>query len=71
MNQMCVSINDAVRRIFSYNRWESPRELISLFGYKNISVIFKERSDRFFKNFVYLNNPVLSTGLVLFPSTVF
>ena len=32
-----VALNDAIRRIFSYNRWESTRTLRQQLGFSNIS----------------------------------
>ena len=35
-----TAINDAIRKIFSFNRWESVRHLRESFGYKSIYKLF-------------------------------
>ena len=47
MNDCNVALNDAIRRIFSYNRWESTRLLRQQLGYSNITEIFHARRERF------------------------
>ena len=42
-----VALNDSIRRIFSYNRWESTRYLRQQLGYCNITEIFHARSQKF------------------------
>ena len=42
-----VAINDAIRRIFSYNRWESIRALHSGLGYKDLYTLFALRKRSF------------------------
>ena len=36
MTDCNTALNDAVRKIYSYNQWESVRELRSELGYKSI-----------------------------------
>ena len=43
-----VALNDSIRRIFSYNRWESTRSLRQQLGYPNVTEIFRSRRRRFF-----------------------
>ena len=42
-----VALNDAIRKIFTYNRWESVRELRKSYGYKSLSEIFASHSQNF------------------------
>ena len=43
-NAMTVALNDSIRRIFSYNRWESVTYLRNSFGYPSITEIFHSRN---------------------------
>ena len=47
MHSCQVAVNDAVRKIFSYNRWESIRTLRSCFGYKDLYTLFALRKKSF------------------------
>ena len=47
MNDCNVALNDSIRRIFSYNRWESTRFLRQQLSFPNITEIFNSRSTRF------------------------
>ena len=49
MQECNVALNDSIRRIFSYNRWESTRSLRQQLGYPNVSEIFRSRRRRFFE----------------------
>ena len=42
-----TALNDAIRRVFSYQRWESIRQLRQTMGYPNIYDIFSRQSKRF------------------------
>ena len=42
-----VALNDAIRRIFSYHRWESIKTLRESFGYQSITEIFAKRKAKF------------------------
>ena len=42
-----VALNNGIRRIFSYNRWESTRHLRQQLSYPNITEIFHSRSRKF------------------------
>ena len=48
MHTCNVTLNDAIRRIFSFHRWESPRALRQHLGFHNIYEIFHMRQSRFF-----------------------
>ena len=43
MHDLNVALNDAIRRIFSFKRWESPRELRQQLHRPNIFEIFASR----------------------------
>ena len=47
MHDCNVALNDSIRRIFSYNRWESTRTLRQELGFSNITEIFQSRRDTF------------------------
>ena len=47
MQDCYVALNDSIRRIFSYNRWESTRTLRQQLGFQNISEMFHSRRDSF------------------------
>ena len=47
MHACHVALNDAIRRIFGYNRWESIRSLRTSFGYNDLYHIFHQRGERF------------------------
>ena len=42
-----VALNDAIRKIFTYNRWESVRDLRKSYGCKSLSEIFASHSRNF------------------------
>ena len=48
MRNMNTAINDAIRRIFSYQRWESVRSLRESYGCDSIYVIYENRKSRFY-----------------------
>ena len=47
LNSLNVALNDSIRRIFSYNRWESTRTLHQHLGFPNITEIFFQRRKHF------------------------
>ena len=47
MRSCHVALNDAIRRIFGYNRWESIRHLRQSMGYHDLYHIFSNRSRQF------------------------
>ena len=61
MNECNVALNDSIRRIFSYNRWESIRSLRQQLGYQDLYTIFATRRRNFFNNFRYLRNHSILT----------
>ena len=56
---MDVALNDCIRRIFSYNRWESTRELRRGLGYDSITEIFAKRKLSFERSILTIANSVL------------
>ena len=65
MNDCHVALNDAIRRIFGYNRWESIRTLREGLGYLDITSLFAKRRQSFRQNIPRLRNILLSTLLNL------
>ena len=47
LNDCNVALNNGIRRIFSYNRWESTRYLRQQLSFPNITEIFHSRSRKF------------------------
>ena len=60
MHDCNVALNDAIRRIFSYNRWESIRILRQQFGYRDLYTTFASRRRNFLFNFPALRNHVIT-----------
>ena len=56
-----VAINDAIRRIFSYDRWESIRTLRQQYGYHDIYTIFAIRRRNFFDKIPLLKSSTLDS----------
>ena len=52
MHKCNVALNDAIRRIFTYNRWESTRQLRQQLSLPNIYEIFHSRKN----NFIHKNS---------------
>ena len=48
MHSMNMAVNDCIRRLFTFNRWESERYLRQSFGYPSLSETFEKRSSEFF-----------------------
>ena len=63
MHECHVTMNDAIRRIFSFNRWESIRHLRDSLGYRDIYTIFSQRKSRFLHRFRLIDNSVLHSFL--------
>ena len=47
MRTFNIAINDAIRKIYSYQRWESVRDLRQNAGFPSIYEIFSRRSEAF------------------------
>ena len=61
MHDCHVAVNDAIRRIFSYNRWESIRSLRSLFGYQDLYTIFAIRRKSFLSKLPSMGNQTVAS----------
>ena len=60
MESLHVAVNDAIRRIFSYNRWESIKTLRESFGYLSVTEIFAKRKRNFEFKLPYIGNALLT-----------
>jgi len=60
MTQLHVAANDAIQKIFTYNRWESVKTLREGLGYRSITEIFASRKASFERNLPSLGNATLS-----------
>ena len=61
MESLHVAVNDAIRRIFGFNRWESIRTLRESFGFQSVTEIFARRKEAFCQRLPRLGNLVLTT----------
>ena len=59
MHDCNVALNDAIRRIFSYNRWESIRTLRQQLGYRDLYTTFASRRQIFLHRITRLRNQVI------------
>ena len=60
MNRLHVALNDAIRKIFTFARWESVKTLRESFGYLSITEIFAMRKAKFLQRIPRIGNPLLS-----------
>ena len=60
MESLHVAVNDAIRRIFSYQRWESIKDLRKSFGYLSITELFTRRKKNFETRLPQIGNATLS-----------
>ena len=56
-----VALNDAIRRIYSYNRWESIQTLRASMGYLSVTQIFAQRKLSFEQKLTKIGNSFLSS----------
>ena len=56
-----VAVNDSIRRIFMYNRWESIRTLRLQFGYLDLYSIFANRKRNFQGKLLHMNNHTIAS----------
>ena len=63
MHKCTVALNDCIRRIFSYNRWESVRTLREQLGYKDLTVTFAVRERNFLSGIPSMHNSAVSSLL--------
>ena len=59
MHSCHVAMNDAIRRIFGYNRWESIRSLRQTFGYNDLYSSFQRRRNKFLEGCTIHGNQVV------------
>ena len=59
MNALNVALNDSIRRIFSYNRWEGTRSLRQQLGFPNVLDIFASRHKSFLAKNAIIENAVI------------
>ena len=59
MTECTVALNDAIRKIFSFNRWESVRALREGFGYPCLTEIFAKAKKKFFDSLSRHSNSTL------------
>ena len=55
-----TAVNDAIRKIFSFNRWESVRSLRKDLGFKSITEIFAEAKLTFLNCLPHHHNPIIN-----------
>lgn len=59
MQKMQVAVNDCIRRIYTFNRWESTRFLRISCGFDSIIDIFAKRRVSFYHGLRFTGNPIL------------
>ena len=59
LQDLNTALNNAIRRIFSYNRWESIRHLREQLHFPNVTEIFQKRRRKFLANCEEIDNDVL------------
>ena len=70
MQNCNTAVNDALRLIFGYHRWESIRVLRESFGYKSLTDIFGGARKKFHVIAPYHSNPIVSHIARNLPKTV-
>ena len=61
MHDCHVAVNNAIRKVFSFNRWESIRSLRILFGYKDLYTIFAVRRKSFLSKLPSMGNRTVAS----------
>ena len=61
---MNTAVNNAIRKIFSFNVWESVRHIRMRHGRGSISEIYSLRKDKFMSNIATLNNAFLNSLII-------
>ena len=56
-----VAVNDAIRKIFGYDRWQSIRDIRESFGYPSVTEIFAKRKSTFENRLSQIGNTLLSS----------
>ena len=67
MTNCNTAVNDAIHKIFSFQRWQSTRELRECFGYPSLHELFAKAKNKFRLSLENHSNPVLSS---LYPLTI-
>ena len=65
MHSLTVALNDCIRCIFTYNRWESVRYLRMSFGYPSLTKIFNRRAASFRERIPMIRNETLGRLVTL------
>ena len=60
-----TALNDAIRKIFSFNRWDSVRHLRQSHGYKSITEIFATAKRNFLTSLPHHKNTILNRLYVI------
>ena len=55
-----VALNDAIREIFGYDRWQSIKDIRESFGYQSITEIFAKSKTNFERSLPSIGNSVLT-----------
>ena len=61
MQDCTTALNNAIRRIFTFHRWESVRSLREAFDYKSVTDIFSEMSRKFLLSLPTHSNSIIRT----------
>ena len=59
MSDCNVAINNALRKIFGFNQWQSIRVLREVFGFKSLNEIFAIAQAKFLRLCHVHRNPIL------------
>ena len=59
LHEMTVALNDVIRRILSFNRWESVTFLRQTFSYLSVTELIHYQTECFFKLFPRTDNATL------------
>ena len=60
MSNCNTAINNALRKVFGFSRWESIRTLREIFGMKSLYDIFKVTQDKFLRSCLSHHNQIVS-----------
>ena len=66
MHNCHVALNDAIRRIFSFNRWESIRHLRESFGFPDLTTIFASKQRSFRARITSIGNDTIRSLVPIF-----
>ena len=67
ITRLNTAVNDAIRKIFSFSRWESTRELRSSYGYLSITETFQKRKSNFLRRIPSMGNSIVRKIVALSP----